>query len=85
MPVRWVRSVFQARPAAGTIALDLAPSPAHCFDGTEWIVEPGQTCGLVSLAYNPDATGAFYIDGVSTFTDGVSTFTVTSVAKGKGV
>jgi hypothetical protein len=85
MPLRWVRSVFQARPASGTISLDVAPLPGGCLDGTEAIIEPGETCGLVAVAYMPAATGTFYIDGVSTFTDGVTTFTVASVAKGKGV
>jgi len=85
MPLRWVRSVFQARPAVGTISLELAPLPGGCFDGTEAVIEPGETCGLVSLAYTPATTGSFYIDGVSTFTDGVTSFTAASVAKGKGV
>lgn len=85
VPLRWVRSVFSARPAAGTIVLNVAAYPAYCFNGTDWIIEPGQTCALVSIAFKPDSKGAFYIDGVNTFTDGMSTITVTSTAKGKGV
>jgi len=85
MSIRWVRSSFQARPTVGTFDLGVAPLPGGCFDGTEAVIKPGQTCGLVSLAYQPGETGTFYIDGVSTFTDGVTTFTVASLAKGKGV
>ena len=84
MPLRWVRSVFQARPAVGTIDLSVAPLPGGCFDGTEAVINPGETCGLVSLAYMPATTGTFYVDGVSTFTDGVTTFSVSSIAKGRG-
>ena len=85
MPIRWLQSSFQARPAVGAFDLAIAPPPGGCYDGTEAVIRPGQTCGLVSLAYQPGATGTFYIDGVSTFTDGVTTFTVTSLAKGKGI
>ena len=84
IPVRWVRSVFEARPS-GTITLDVAPPPATCFDGTDYVIQPGQTCGLAIIAFTPDAKGTFYIDGVSRFTDGATTITVTSTAKGKGI
>jgi hypothetical protein len=85
MPIRWVQSQFQSRPSVGTIDLGVAPLPGGCFDGTDAVIKPGQTCGLVSLAYQPGVTGTFYIDGVHTFTDGVTRFSVTSLAKGKGV
>ena len=85
VPLRWVRSEFTARPSTGLIILDLAPAPANCFDGTDWVIQPGQTCGLVKIAFKPDSTGAFYVDGVNTFTDGVTTVTATSTGKGKGI
>ncbi len=85
VPLRWVRSEFQARPSSGLIILDLAPAPANCFDGTDWVIQPGQTCGLVKISFKPDTTGTFYVDGVNNFTDGVTTVTATSTAKGKAV
>ena len=85
MPLEFTRATFQSRPGDGTIDLSIAPSPASCFDGTDFVIEPGQTCGLVSLAYMPGSAGSFYLDGVITFTDGVSTINVKSTAKGKGV
>ena len=85
VPLRWVRSEFQARPSSGLIILDLAPAPANCFDGTDWVIQPGQTCGLVKISFKPDTTGTFYVDGVNRFTDGVTTVTATSTAKGKAV
>ena len=82
MSLRWVQSQFQARPAVGLFDLVGAPLPGGCVDG---VINPGQTCGLVSLAYQPGVTGTFYIDGVHRFTDGVTIFSVTSLGKGKGV
>ena len=73
------------RSHAGTVDIAFAQAPTGCFDGTHIVVGPGQTCGLYSLAFTPNAVGAFYADISVTFTDGVSTVTATSTAKGKAV
>lgn len=85
MPLRFASGIVQSRPSGGNIDLAFAPAPTSCFDGTDIVIQPGQTCGLISLAYMPGSRGSFYLDIAMTFTDGVSDVTVTSTAKGKGV
>ncbi len=85
MPLRFATGMVQARPSSGAIDLAFAPPPTSCFDGTDIVIPPGRTCGLISLAYSPGSRGSFTLDISMTFTDGVSEVTVTSTAKGKGV
>ena len=86
MPLRWVHSVFSPRGGSSDVIIDSgATLSAPCWNGTALIVQPGQTCGLVPVAFKPFSTGSFYVDIVSTFTDGATIFGVTSTAKGKGV
>ena len=83
MPLQFDTGSFRGH--GGIIDLAFAQAPTSCFDGTHIVIAPGRTCGLVSLAFTPDAVGTFYIEESVTFTDGVSSVTATSTAKGKGV
>ena len=85
MPLRFSTGNVHGRPSDGDIELSFAPAPTSCFNGTDIVIQPGQTCGMISLAYMPGSKGPFYLDISMTFTDGVSDVTVTSTAKGKGV
>lgn len=86
IPLRWVHSVFAPRGASGQVEFDSAATlSAPCWNGTALIVQPGQTCGLVPVAFKPLSPGRFYLDIESTFTDGATTFSVRSTAKGTGI
>lgn len=80
VPLRWTRTVFEARPATGTFDLTVDTDVSACAD---FVVQPGQTCGLVIVAYTPGTRGTYYLDVVSTFTDGATVVTVTSSGRGK--
>jgi hypothetical protein len=86
VPVRWTGSVFQYRPTFDSFDVtDGAQLTAGCWNGTEFLLAPGQTCAINVVTFAPTSTGTHYIDIGSRFSDGASFVDVWVTEKGKGV
>ena len=83
VPLRFRGSTFNFY---GLEALTVdAALTAPCWDGTETVVQPGETCGLYTVFFRPQTTGQVAAVAEFRFSDGVTPVVLTVIAKARGV